>query len=87
MPVPSSSEELEQGLDLIRQELHDGACQYVTAAAAMLEAFRQRKCEDGPDDSSEVAAVLKLLNRATFDTCPGKGACVLVEMPLPHRHR
>jgi signal transduction histidine kinase len=64
MLVSSSLEELEQGLDLIRQELHDGACQYVTAAVAMLEAFRQRECDDRPGDSSEITAVVRLLNRA-----------------------
>jgi two-component system sensor histidine kinase DegS len=66
MPA-TSSDGLEQDYDLIRHELHDGACQYVTAAMALLEAFRNRNGNGISNDFGDFDTALKHLNRASVE--------------------
>ena len=66
MPTPSP-DDLEQEFDLIRHELHDGACQYLTAAVALLEAFRNRNGNGVLNDSGDFDTALTFLNRASVE--------------------
>jgi len=66
MPTPSPDDS-EQEFDLIRHELHDGPCQYVTAAVALLEAFRHRNGNGMLDNSGDFDTALKFLDRASAE--------------------
>jgi signal transduction histidine kinase len=56
----------ESECEFIRNELHDGACQYVTAAMALLEAFRNRNVENFTDND-DFDAALHCLSRASAE--------------------
>jgi two-component system, NarL family, sensor histidine kinase DegS len=66
MPTPSS-DDFERECDLIRHELHDGACQYVAAAMALLEAYRNRNGGSMLADSGDFDTALKHLDRASVE--------------------
>jgi two-component system sensor histidine kinase DegS len=66
MPTPSS-DDLEQECDLIRHELHDGACQYITAAMALLDTFRNRNGGSMLAGSADFDTALKHLDRASVE--------------------
>jgi signal transduction histidine kinase len=62
-----SSDGVEHELNLIRNELHDGACQHIAAALALLEAFRNRNGGSDMGDSSEFNTALVFLSRASVE--------------------
>ena len=63
-----TSEELQHEVEWVRCELHDGACQYVTAAMTILQAFR-RRADAGTisADFTEFDVAIELMDRATVE--------------------
>jgi two-component system, NarL family, sensor histidine kinase DegS len=64
MNESSLPEKFKQKLDFIGYELHDGVCQHIATAIAMLDGVCRRKINNHVDDSNDVAIALKYLHRA-----------------------
>jgi signal transduction histidine kinase len=61
------SDGLEYELSLLRNELHDGACQYVAAAIALLEGYRNRSGDKFTDSSGDFNTALTFITRASVE--------------------
>jgi len=57
--------ELKEQLDFIAYEIHDGACQYMTAAQMMFGVFRQEQSNIEPEDWSSFDMGREFINHAS----------------------
>jgi two-component system sensor histidine kinase DegS len=64
--VTALSGSVKQEIELIRCELHDGACQYLTAAVALLETFRSRN-DNVLDISGDFDAAVTFLRQTSAE--------------------